>query len=224
MPKAVVYFRDQLVSHLTNIDKTRKKSEALYRNGQLVNRDVDLIYSGLFIEAVTSFEKFIEELFTSLLTNEFAHPSKKVKSIASFASISIARKMIHGERLYLDWLPFEKYTKKRAKAYFKKGLPFTGLDKLINVNLIPSNDKKIERITERISIIRNVLAHKSKQSWSRFENEIINKSGALHSREKNPPGYLRGLHTSHPIPQTRYEQIILDIKQIASLITSKQLK
>lgn len=224
MAKSAIVISQKLVSHLANIDKTRKKSEELLNEGYLVNRDIDFIYSGLFIEAVTSFERFIEDLFVLLLSAKIIHPSKKVKTITTFGSTSIARHIIHGERPYLDWLPYERYTKKRAKAYFTNGLPFTGLDINLATTTTPSIDKKIEKITERISIIRNVLAHKSLQSFNRFQSEIISSSGALRSREKTPIGYLRGLHTSHPTPTTRYEQIINEIKFISILLTSKKLK
>lgn len=224
MADSAIVISQKLISHLANIDKTRKKSEELLNEGKLVNRDIDLIYSGLFIEAVTSFERFIEDLFIKLLSEKVIHPSKKVKLITTFKTTIIARHILHGGRQYLDWLPYERYTKKRAKAFFINGIPFTGLDKGINTDITPSIDKKIERITERISIIRNVLAHKSLQSFHRFQSEIIVSSGALRSKEKKPIGYLRGLHSIHPTPTTRYEQIINEIKYISILLTSKKLK
>lgn len=224
MAKSANILSNKLISHLANIEKTRKKSEVLLRKGTLTNRDVNVIYSGLYLEAVVSFERFIEDLFTDLLSEKVNHPSKKVKPKTFFKSTQIARNVLLGERLYLDWLPYKKFTVKRAKRFFKKGLPFTGLDSCFDTNTQPSIDKKIETITEKISIIRNVLAHKSAHSLKGFKNKIISSSSALHSREKNPIGYLRGLHSSHPTPTTRYEQIINDIKYISVLLTSRRLR
>ena len=221
MANSAIEISKKLVSHLANIDKTRRKSESLLNSGELVNRDIELIYSGLFIEAVTSFERFIEDLFILLVSQKVTHPSKRVKPYTTLKSTVIARHILHGERQYLDWLPYKRYTKKRAKAFFINGLPFTGLDSgdpAINL------DKKVETITERISIIRNVLAHKSVQSFNRFRNKIIESSGPLRLREKSPIGYLRGLHSVHPNVTTRYEQIIDEIKYISILLTSKKLK
>lgn len=224
MAKSAIILSNKLIGHLANIEKTRKKSEELLRSGTLTDRDVNLIYSGLFLEAVVSFEKFIEDLFTDLLSKKVNHPSKKVKPITFFQSSIIVRDVLLGERLYLDWLPYNKFTSKRATRFFQNGLPFIGLDNLIAINTQPSIDKKVENITEKISIIRNALAHKSVHSLITFEKKIISSSSALHSREKTPIGYLRGLHSSHPAPTTRYEQIINDIKYISVLLTSKKLR
>lgn len=224
MAKSAKSLSDGLVGHLGNIEKTRRKAEELFRNGELANRDLNMIYSGLFIEAVVSFERFIEDLFTDLLSQRVTHDSKRVKPKTQFNSPQVAWDVLLGERLYIDWLPYNKFTVKRAKRFFKNGLPFVGLDSGIDTTIQPSLDKKIDTITERISTIRNALAHKSDHSFKAFERKIISNSSALHSKEKNPIGYLRGLHTSHPVPMTRYEQIINDIKYISSLLTSKRLK
>ena len=224
MAKSANILSNKLISHLANIEKTRKKSEELLRSGTLTNRDVNVIYSGLFLEAVVSFERFIEDLFTDLLSKRVNHPSKKVKPKTFFQSAIIARNVLLGERSYLDWLPYNKFTSRRAKRFFQNGLPFTGLDNLIDTNIHPSIDKKVDTITENISIIRNALAHKSAHSLETFEKRILSLRHALHSREKNPIGYLRGLHSSHPTPTTRYEQIINDIKYISILLTSRKLK
>ncbi len=211
---------NKLISHLANIEKTRKKSEELLKGGILANRDVDVIYSGLYIEAVVSFEKFIEDLFIDLLSKRVKHSSIKVKPKIYFKSATLARNVLLGERSYIDWLPYEKFTKKRAKRFFKNGLPFTGRDIRLETSTQPSIDKRIEKSSENIFIIRNVLAHKSEQSFKRFQKEIISSSVGLHSKEKKPIGYLRGIHSHHPIPTTRYEQIINEMKFISVLLTS----
>src|SRR5438309_2089669 len=70
---------NRLISHLSNIEKTRRKSEDLFSQGRLVYRDLELIYAGLFLDSVTSFERYIEELFIGILTTRCRHESKKVK-------------------------------------------------------------------------------------------------------------------------------------------------
>ncbi|MBI4848818.1 MAG: hypothetical protein HY808_09630 [Nitrospirae bacterium] len=220
MAKSANNLSNKLSSHLANIEKTRKKSEELLKVGILANRDVDVIYSGLYIEAVVSFERFIEDLFIDLLSQRVKHSSKKVKPKIFFKSATLARNVLLGERSYIDWLPYEKFTKKRAKRFFENGLPFTGFDIGHDTSMQPSIDKRIEKSTDKISIIRNVLAHKSSQSFKRFQKEIISSTGGLHSKEKKPIGYLRGIHSHHPVPTTRYEQMINEIKFISVLLTT----
>lgn len=223
MAKSAKTLSNELISHLANIERTRKNSEKLLKNGKLTNRDVNIIYSGLYMESVSSFERFLEDLFIFLLSEKVIHPSKKVKLKTTFKSIAIAWDVLHSERPYLDWLPYEKCTK-RAQAFFINGLPFTGLDNALDLTITPSIEKKIEDITDKISILRNVIAHKSSHSIKRFQDKILSSSSALHSREKKPIGYLRGIHSSHPVLTTRYEQIINEIKSISILLTSKKLR
>lgn len=209
MAKSTTALSKQLIGHLANIEKTRRKSEELLRTGKLSDRDVNIIYSGLFLEAVVSFERFLEDLFVDLLSEKVRHPLKRIQPKLSFKSSVLAQDVLLNERQYLDWLPYRKYTAKRAVRFFKSGLPFTGLD------------GTIESTTDNISVIRNALAHKSAHSLKAFNKKFILSAGGLHSRETTPVGYLRGLHTSHPTDMTRYEQIINDMKKISILLTSK---
>jgi hypothetical protein len=240
---------EKLIGHLTNIEKTRMRSEELFSQGYLVKRDIEIIYSGLFMDAITSFERFVEELFLYLLAEKITHSSSKVKPKATFDSIDFARSMIKGDKAYIDWFPYA-LTTKRAKVYFSDGLPFVGLDKLDKIkhtrlvnrlkaharlqgqppnpgppqfpSVPASKDKRINKSIERFMIIRNVLAHKSKHAFKAFQNEVISAT-PLSTREKQPIGYLRGRHSTTPINMTRYEQIISEIQFIATLITSQRL-
>lgn len=223
MPNTSDGLSKKLISHLNNMELTRSKSEILLSSGHLSNRDVNLIYSGLYIEAVTSFERFLEDLFICLISNQVIHLSKRVKVKTIFDSKNHAWYALHGERNFIDWFPY-KHTSKRAKAFFYKGLPFTGLDKYINIATTASLDKRIINFCEKLLIIRNVIAHKSNQSKKRFYSEIVSKTSGLRSKEKKPVGYLRGTHTVHPVLTTRYQQIIDEIKFVSILITSKSLK
>ncbi len=220
MSKQAQELSNSLIGHLANIEKTRKKAEELFASGQLVKRDVDIIYGGLYIEAVTSFERFIESLFLSLLSGSVEHLSKRVKARVTFDSVELARSILVGERRYLDWFPYDN-TIKRAKAYFKDGLPFYGLDKGRDVTIHPSLDGKIKQTVEKLLIIRNVLAHKSRHAYHRFEDNDPRNCPSCSG--KKPIGFLRGHHTTTPTIHHTYQQIISDIKYISQLITSRGL-
>ncbi len=220
MPQPAETLSQNFLSHLADIEKTRKKSEELFAKGHIVRRDINIIYSGLYMDAITSFERFIENLFHSLLSHKVVHQSKRVKPKIKFESEELSITILKGERSYIDWFPYD-ITMKRAKACFKDGLPFCGLDKGRNPAL-PSIDKRVLKSVEKFVIIRNVLAHKSTHSFKRFEDKIIAET-ALSTREKKPIGYLRGYLITTPTPVTRYEQLISEMKYIAQLITSRTL-
>jgi hypothetical protein len=163
--------------------------------------DTTLVYTGLYLEAVTCFEKFIEDLFIGLLCGTYTHSDRSVNPRVVFRSSAVCRAVIHGERSYVDWLPYEKYTLKRAKGYFTGGTPFSGLTK--------PEKKQIERLY----LIRNAIAHKSVQSRNRFEADVL-AGLTLLPREKTPAGFLRNVFATAPL-QTRYEEAILDMATIA---------
>lgn len=194
----------RFLGHLNYLEKTRLRMEALYAQNHIVRRDIEQVYSGLYIEAISSLETYIEKLFLGLLVGNVIHNSNKVYPRISFRSHSIARDVVYGGRQYVDWFPYYR-TEMRANAFFRNGFPFTLLDKA---------DKN--RI-ENIFCIRNAIAHKSNYSLKKFEKEIIGSS-ILMPRERTPVGYLRSRFRIAPL-QTRYEQLISNISYIAVKIS-----
>ena len=200
MPKPASDFVNDLSGHLRYIEQTRSKTERLYQEGSLVRRDLELVYAGLYLDAITSFENFIEDLFIRLLVGTAAHPSRLVVPKITFNSIVICRNIVYGGRSYVDWFPYN-LTQRRAEMFFQKGLPFTALD-----------DSSKKRMTQMLCI-RNAIAHKSRHALTRFDQEIINERPLL-PREKTPIGYLRSNYAMSP-PQTQYELILNNIVTIA---------
>ena len=200
MPKPASDFVNTLVRHLRHIEKTRSKTERLFQKGDLVRRDLEVIYAGLYLEAIASFEDFIEELFIRLLAGIVTHPSRFVVPKITFKSTVTCRKRVYDGRPYVNWLPYDR-TQRRAQEFFQQGLPFTVLDKL--------DEEKMDRML----CIRNAIAHKSQYAHRKFNREVIDGL-LLSSYEKKPVGYLRSYHAISP-PQTRYELILFDMVQIA---------
>ncbi|MCX5885671.1 MAG: hypothetical protein NT096_07160 [Proteobacteria bacterium] len=206
MANDVLVYLNKLISHLNNLDKTRIKMEALLKSGVIVRRDIEQVYEGLFMGSITSLENWIENLFIGLMVGRIKHPSSLVVPRVSFNSDRIAREVTFGGRSYLDWLPYEKYTKKRAKAFFRNGVPFTNLD-----------NKDIKKLNI-LYTVRNAIAHKSPHSLSLFQKEIIG-SNPVSQQERNPAGYLRSIFRISP-SQTRYEnfitEMVLTVKKLCS--------
>lgn len=200
MPTQTLIFFNKFVGHLKYMEKTRTKLEKLKSQRIIVKRDIEQIYSGLFLDVICSFEDFIENLFIGLLVGRLIHSSPNIIPRVNFKSDRVARDVVLGGMNYVDWFPY-RLTEKRAKAFFRRGLPFTMLDR---------NDK--EKL-ENILYIRNAIAHKSTHAMRMFEIKVIG-SQILMPRERTPSGYLRGIFRISPI-QSRYENLIAEISRIA---------
>lgn len=173
------------------LDRARKRSEQLLSSGIAQRTDVELQYESLFINLVKAFENAIEKLFLGLMAGSIASRLATVRPIASAASVQSARRIVAGDRSYVDWLPYDRHTRKRAKAYFSKGLPFSRISK-----------QSLQRL-EQVSLIRNAIAHESTHSRRMFEVKVIG-STPLGPRDKTPAGFLRSIHAHNP-SQSRFE-------------------
>lgn len=206
MSRSTQQLADQLVSHIKYIELTRVKSEALFLSRSMVYRDISFVYSGLFLELVTSFEKFLEDLFVGILSKSLIHPSAKVYPRVTFNSALVCRDVMTGGKDYVDWLPYD-YTLKRAKAYFRNGLPFSTLTKAEKQSI------------QKMSWVRNAIAHKSRYSNSKFTENVLNGL-LLTSKEQNPVGYLRSIYINYPNPQRRFEEIVSEITSISNRLVN----
>jgi len=188
------------------LEKTRVKSDILFSKKYLAHKDINIIYSGLFIELVTIFERFIEDLFIQIATNDNAHPAANVKSKIQVKTKKTCSGIIKGDKLYVDWLPFDK-TQKRALHFFSVGRPFSLISNL-DANKLA-----------QISTIRNSIAHKSPHSRQKLEK--ITKSINLKTQSPYLASlYLRHIYRSNP-SQTYFEMHYLIIKSIAHQLIIK---
>ena len=156
----------------------------------------------MYLRAVTTFERFLEDLFFGLITESIIS-SRTVHPRVTFRSTVIARDVVFSGKSYVDWIPYDQ-TVKRGKAFLRSGRPFTTLDTV---------DKKA---IERMVIIRNAVAHKSDAANERFLKEVIGSTAML-SSEKTPAGYLRAVFRISP-KQTHYEEIVT-----TSMVIAKKL-
>ncbi len=201
--KSSANLHKELVGHFKHLNYTRKKVEGLFKDNEIVIRDIKLVYSGLYIDAITSLENFIETLFVGLLCDTVIH-SSTILPILKFPSRKICLSFLSGDRAYTDWLPYSQ-TIKRAKKYFKNdGCPF---------NLLNSNDKN--NLTD-MTTLRNALAHNSQYSIKKFKDMISDLH--LTPKESTPTGFLRSTISTIP-HENRYERFILQMSSIALKIT-----
>lgn len=205
MPTQALDVSSELTKQLNSLDRTRSKIESLARKKSLVRRDVEQVYSGLFLEAVTSFERHIERLFMGLLVGAVSTNNSAAMPRVTIGSHKVAHEVLKGSQRYIDWLPFS-HTEKRAEAFFRGGRPFTQLT---------NQDKKQ---LEHLMWVRNAIAHKSGHAQRVFQQKVI--AGApISQREKTPAGYLRSVFRTAPT-QTQYEALIGDMVAVSKRLCS----
>lgn len=197
---------DRLIQKFQSIEKTRKRMDRLYSEGVIFRKDIEHVYEGMFLKAVTSFESYLEEIFMGILHNKYALPTRRKLNKVQFNSKKIASDIVLNGQSYVDWLPFEKL-EKRAKIYFENGEPFTILD--------PS-DKSL--LTQVMSI-RNAIAHKSSFSDEKFRRQVLSSNAGVPDEHKSPAGFLRYIYRTSP-DQTKFENYILELVSIASKVSS----
>lgn len=192
--------RDKFQKKVRRLDAYRRKNEKLFLSGSIVDRDLDIVYEGIFLSAYVSFENFIEDQFINFLLGASPQLNSKPTPRALFSDRRVARRILYGRHSYVDWLPYDN-TKKMAKAFFRRNNPFESLQ-----------NQEIRHIN-RLHFVRNYIAHESVASKNRFEAEV--NIATLRPSQRRPAGYLR---SSFSAQQTTYESEVGHLIRIAALL------
>ncbi len=198
---------EALAKRFNQLKRIRNKSENLFKNDCLNTKDISQIYRGIFFDVYTSFESFLEEVFIGLLQGAKSR-GHVARPLLSIKSSKMAKRLLFGEKKYLDWFPYKERTMKRAKIYFKKGDPFT--------SRLDEND--LYFMTKELFVVRNVLSHRSSYAHDKFDKMVNEKYPHLNNRERNPDNFIRYIYRRNP-KETILEKYIYRISKIAHNIT-----
>lgn len=193
-----------LQARLIKLDKTRGRIEKLYVSKEIIKFDVEQIYSGLYLDAFVSLERYVEELFIGYLTGKMAPASRRVIPLVTFKTHQLAKDVLLSGKRYLDWIPYST-TRSRAEIFFHNGHPFSTLT------------SQQENLLENLHRIRNALAHRSEHSYDVFSRLVIGDL-PLNPLEKKPASFLRSTFRAHPY-QTRFENYLTEILSIAQQLS-----
>src|SRR5438067_2524139 len=97
--------------------------EKLASKGIVPPKDILRVYSGAYLDFYNFVEQSIEELFVGLVTRRVTHV-RKIRPLLTVRSEDTARSIIASGRSYAAWLPFNRHTRPRSKAFFYAGRPF----------------------------------------------------------------------------------------------------
>lgn len=153
---------ERLASEATNL-----------RRRQLITAgSADSIHESAFINLVTSFETFLEELFYSVLLDYSGIPGSN--GAVKFARRAQAELILADGRPYIDWLPFDRTVERGRRLLI--GSPFDRLN------------RQHERAhLNELAVVRNAIAHDSGSAKEKF------KPLAAHLRpgRRTPAGLLQ---------------------------------
>ena len=198
MPKSLVTLFQR---KLATLDRIRDKQESSFLRHQIGIRDIEEVYGAIFLNAIASFEGYLEELFLGLLVGRIrkSHCNVRIK----IQSDLVAREVIFRDKRYVNWLPYRN-TKEVAEIFFTGGRPFT---------LLVQDE---EEHLNKCSCIRNAIAHQSRHAIDLFKSEIL-KGLTLGPRDRRPKSLLRCQFSLNP-PTNYYQQYVGKIFAIANKI------
>jgi len=184
---------DELAAHARGLNQYLRRIERLFVERRLPRADVHRAYGGAFLSFYVDLERAIENLFMGLLMRRLEVSRRGVRPLVVINSEAVARKVVRGERRYVDWLPYH-LTRDRAEAFLAGGEPFSSL-----------TDQQA-RPLERVRIVRNALAHGGEHAMRQF-HKTFTDGVRLPSEQLRPAGYLRG---QHAVGHTRFESLLAE--------------
>ena len=191
---------DRVAQRGRGIDSFIRRLEALHARRELSRLDVERAYAGGFLAFFTAYEKAWEDLFFGLLMGRLTVVPPCVPLVQVRSEV-VARRMVHGDRDYLDWLPIDR-TSRRASAYFATSHPFSRLT---------DGDRSV---IKRYVLLRHALAHDSDYSTRQFRRHVIGQR-VLPPHERRPAGYLRGPHATG---QTRMNLALAELTLVLTRV------
>jgi hypothetical protein len=150
---------------------------------------IDHLYESTFLEVVTRFEAFLEDLFYEVaLGSSSIFRTGAIGAVAGVHSRDdLEATLVSSSNLdYLNWLPIDR-TIDRAAVVLRDGRPFSRLDRRFSE----------KAVLKEVSTIRNAVAHRSGTAWTNFGKLVPD---SLPAARRHPAGLLQmtvGLSTKY---------------------------
>lgn len=188
------------------LDRTSSRVGQLHSEGKISVFDVEQIYAGLYLDAFVSLERFIEDLFLGYVSGLVTSPSTASHPLFHIKPASKAKDVMLGGKSYIDWIPYDSNTKKRAGVFFKRDSPFVTLS------------RSEEALLVQLHQIRNALAHRSAHSLDVFKRLVIGNL-PIPPRDRRPSRFLLTIFRANP-SQTRLQNYLFEMLTIARHLSS----
>ena len=120
MLKPAICLMEKFNRRVSALGSTRKKIEGVLSSGLIRIRDAETVYAGLFLDAFTNFEIFLERLFLGILSGQVRAHAKRLLKVSP---TSKTKDVLFVGKQYLDWLPYKDKTIERASCFLLTGDP-----------------------------------------------------------------------------------------------------
>lgn len=197
------YIADLVQARARGLEAYVARMERLHVAGRLSKSDVLRVHAGAFLLFHSHAERSLEKLFIGTLLGRLEHTDVRVKPLLTVKSPVVAKRIASGGRAYADWLPYKAETVRRANSYLSGGRPFSELAK-------PDYEA-----LDRLSIIRNALAHDSTAALKAFRASFVD-GRPLPPDQQQPAGYLRGQQT---LGQSRLSYLLAEATAVFRELT-----
>lgn len=171
---------------------------------------LDHFFESTFLEVVTRFEAFLEDLFYEVSLGQSAiyrsGPIGAVAGVGTREDLEAAL-LASTPRNYLEWLPI-RATEARAKIVLRDGRPFSRLERR-------GSEKSL---LAEVTTIRNAIAHRSGDAWSKFLGAC---PGQLPESRRTPAGLLR---MNADVSRTKYELLCDGLGGVAAALAARSDK
>lgn len=172
---------------------------------------LDHFFESTFLDVVTRFEAFIEDLFydVALRTSNIygAGPVPAIAGAAARVDLESSLLSASGDG-YLKWLPITN-TEARARVLLRDGRPFSRLERRDNERALMTEVMKV----------RNAIAHRSGDAWQKFSSIAPGPAGNGQN-QRTPAAFLRMTVGAH----TKYDAYCGGLGGIARALTARSDK
>jgi hypothetical protein len=189
---------------LKSLEQLRRKQESLFDSEMIAPREIEQVYAGIYLDAVASFEAFIEDMFIGLLAGHVRSPHGNIRATIAVRSQRVARDVFFRTHPYFNWLSYDN-TERAAEFFFRGGRPFTLLSKADKAHL------------RKCLATRHAIAHHSRYALNTFREKVLAGLNLM-PRQKRPGGFLRAQFCMSP-PMNYYQHLTTGLASVAKKLT-----
>lgn len=199
--------RDEFLTLIVQKRQLLAAASARMVGHPLEQEALDHFFESTFLEVVTRFESFVEDLFYEVSLGQSSiyrsGPVGAVSGVGTREDLEAAL-LASTPRNYLEWLPITT-TEARARVILRDGRPFSRLDR-----------RGSERsLLGEVTTIRNAIAHRSGDAWAKF---LRTCPGQLAVPRRTPAGLLQ--MKADP-SRTKYELLCDGLGGIAAALAAR---
>jgi hypothetical protein len=173
------------------------------KKAEITKAELDVLVEGVFIQAFTSLEELLEDVFLLYASGKKTVSNKSVKSYLNPKDISHARELVKSSMSFLEWNDPEKMLA-RFEIFLKSPNPLE--------HAIKANQTKFRTAKS----VRNAITHRSVEAMDRYRRVVQAELRTAPIKLPAPGDFLIRRKPTMP-NQTFLEGYLIDFETIGNL-------